>query len=145
MMKRTAAGLLWVIAGSILSSNGAAADLSAYRWKNRILVVNSTPDGVKPISHALHQERSGIIDRDLIVINLSPHHKQLQGAVRPPSEHLKSLRSRYGVSSEPRNEFVLIGKDGGIKARQTGELKLDRLFALIDTMPMRQDEIRAKR
>ncbi len=144
-MKCPAAGILGIVATSILISNGAAADLSAYRWKNRILVVNTTLDQVKTISQALHQERSGIVDRDLIVIDLSRHSKQLPGAVRPPSETRDSLRSRYGLSSTPRNEFVLIGKDGGIKARQTGTLKLDQFFALIDTMPMRQEEMRAKR
>ena len=39
-------------------------------------------------------------------------------------------------------EVVLIGLDGGIKLRQTKLVSLDKLFTLIDGMPMRRNELK---
>jgi len=38
--------------------------------------------------------------------------------------------------------FVLIGKDGGEKSRQSGKLDIEQWFDQIDSMPMRQREMR---
>ena len=38
-------------------------------------------------------------------------------------------------------EVILIGLDGGEKLRQTKVLETDKLFAIIDGMPMRRSEI----
>jgi hypothetical protein len=40
-------------------------------------------------------------------------------------------------------QLVLIGKDGGIKARHSEDVfDLERIFTLIDSMPMRRAEMR---
>ena len=39
---------------------------------------------------------------------------------------------------------ILVGKDGGVKLRQNAQVKLNDIFALIDAMPMRQEEMRQK-
>ncbi|MEL6844299.1 MAG: DUF4174 domain-containing protein, partial [Bacteroidota bacterium] len=57
-------------------------------------------------------------------------------------EEVRYLRDRYQVS---RKDFVaiLIGKDGGRKLRREGNvLEEPDLFPLIDSMPMRQREMR---
>jgi Domain of unknown function (DUF4174) len=41
--------------------------------------------------------------------------------------------------------FLLIGKDGGEKFRSSKPVLLKQLFAIIDGMPMRKDEIRKKK
>ncbi|MBW2492220.1 MAG: DUF4174 domain-containing protein, partial [Deltaproteobacteria bacterium] len=38
----------------------------------------------------------------------------------------------------------LIGKDGGIKLKRNDQIDLETIFELIDSMPMRNDEIRQK-
>ena len=38
--------------------------------------------------------------------------------------------------------MILIGLDGGVKLRQTEMISLDKLFTLIDGMPMRRREIK---
>jgi len=50
------------------------------------------------------------------------------------------LRASFQV---PAEEFcvVLVGKDGGVKLREVAPVEATRLFALIDSMPMRQYEI----
>lgn len=50
------------------------------------------------------------------------------------------LRAGFRVRAE---EFcvVLVGKDGGVKLREAAPVEADRVFALVDSMPMRQREM----
>ncbi|WP_202405758.1 MULTISPECIES: DUF4174 domain-containing protein [Halomonadaceae] len=49
---------------------------------------------------------------------------------------------RKTLSAQPDDvSVVLIGKDGGVKQRSRG-LDVAGIFSLIDTMPMRQREMR---
>lgn len=140
-----AAVAAWLSSASIVEAN----PLSDYRWKNR-LIIASLPAGWKnrgvrmAVANALKAERAEVLDRDLLVIDVSPEKRFLDGAVRPSEEAITEIRKRFSLSPSDDDEpvFVLVGKDGGAKARQTGELDLDRFFALIDTMPMRKREMR---
>jgi len=53
------------------------------------------------------------------------------------------LRKQFSISD---NTFtlLLIGKDGSVKAQQTQTVDLQKLFAFIDGMPMRQPEMKKK-
>ena len=44
----------------------------------------------------------------------------------------------------PDFEMVLLGKDGGVKARSSDPGALEEFLALIDTMPMRRAELRSR-
>ena len=52
--------------------------------------------------------------------------------------------ARLRSDERPDFEVVLIGKDGGIKARTDNPNALEDLLALIDTMPMRRTEMQLK-
>jgi hypothetical protein len=39
---------------------------------------------------------------------------------------------------------VLVGKDGGVKLERSGPVSLSVIFALIDSMPMRQREMQGE-
>jgi hypothetical protein len=54
-----------------------------------------------------------------------------------------SLRKHFDI---PTKTFMLIllGKDGGIKLKRNDRVKLEEIFSLIDSMPMRKDEMRQK-
>lgn len=49
----------------------------------------------------------------------------------------------FGVKSQ-QFRTILVGKDGGIKLNSDKPLDACALFNLIDTMPMRRQEMRAK-
>jgi hypothetical protein len=55
-------------------------------------------------------------------------------------EELALLRSE----ARPEFEMVLIGKDGGVKARTRDPAALENFLALIDTMPMRRAELQSR-
>lgn len=72
-------------------------------------------------------------------------HEDQQGFSAGNSISDKSIRR---ITSQFRNEgksfeIILIGKDGTVKLRSC-DVTLDGLFCLIDTMPMRQSEMRQR-
>jgi hypothetical protein len=96
----------------------AELDLSAHRWKDRVLVVE-TPSLADP-AFVEQQTRfdahaAGMSERDLVVKTQIGH-------------------EAFAIS--------LYGKDSGKKMRQAEPVEMKALFALIDSMPMRQTEMR---
>ena len=135
-----------VLAGYFLFMNtdAAAEALDPYRWKSR-LIVASVPTGEArdQLTVALAANRAAIDERDLKVVDVSPESARLPGTVRLDPKQTTALRERLKLSARETNAvFILIGKDGGEKARQRGPLKLAIWFTLIDGMPMRRDEMR---
>lgn len=57
------------------------------------------------------------------------------------TEYQKVLRSRYQIHTS-KESWVLIGLDGGAKVKKEGFPDWDFIFKTIDSMPMRQSEIR---
>ena len=57
-----------------------------------------------------------------------------------PSDYLKRK-----ISNDKNFEVILVGLDGTIKLRQDQPVTTDKLFSLIDSMPMRQREMRRQK
>ncbi|MEL6747685.1 MAG: DUF4174 domain-containing protein, partial [Pseudomonadota bacterium] len=51
------------------------------------------------------------------------------------------LRQTFGVDSDEMLA-LLVGKDGGVKRRAHLPVRLETLFEVIDSMPMRREEMR---
>ena len=93
-------------------------------------------------------QEGDLADRNVIVIpvlNLwTPVDKSLHDRNVPftAEAEQRDIRARYKV---PPTAFtvILIGKDGGEKLRSREPLSAARLFAAIDEMPMRQQEMRS--
>ena len=95
----------------------ALPDLSAYRWKNRILMVD-TPAADTPaylsLRAAFAPVQSELRERNLILLT------QL---------------------SAPAFRVRLVGKDGGVKYDSLSQVTPAEIFARIDEMPIRRAEI----
>lgn len=106
------------------------ADLRAYRWQKRVLLIFSPsehdPDFRATLS-ALRSRSSALADRHLLVLTDTV----------PEAEG--RLRGRFGASGF---RIIRVGKDGGVKLDRASRVPPDDLFALIDAMPMRRQEIR---
>jgi len=116
--------------------------LSESQWANRVIVV-SADRGNRDADTALQlltANRADIDERDIVWFVIDGdtlHSNHPSGTATQFAERLRSgLRLQAG-------ETLLIGKDGGIKSRST-DLNTTVLFALIDTMPMRQREMRER-
>jgi hypothetical protein len=121
-------------------------DLNQFLWKNRLLFIFA-PDRNHPDFSDLHQSlkanRDQIAERDLVVFEILE-----SGPARMNSELLaldtaQMLRKKVKA---PSGEFtvILVGKDGGVKLNRHERTELKDIFGLIDSMPMRQDEVRQK-
>lgn len=109
--------------------------LARYRWKHRLVLVFA-PDAASPDraeQRRLLQDRQTDADeRDLVLLD-----------VLPDSPDAATLRQRFNVKPD---EFrvLLIGKDGGEKLRREKPVPPKEFFDRIDSMPMRQGEMRGK-
>ncbi|WP_425145574.1 DUF4174 domain-containing protein [Deinococcus sp.] len=79
---------------------------------------------------------------DLHVVALLPPGDA--GLKRPPSAALTLLADPGGRVAARYGKAALIGKDGGVKASYATPPSLTAVLALIDTMPMRQQEGRSR-
>jgi hypothetical protein len=137
----------------VLTSSLAHAEpdpLSAYQWKNRLLVVHLPDDeagrhALEAMEKSLDALTTGVVDRALLVVAVGDLPRE--AGTRPrwvdlsPGER-STVRRRLGLKDDVVR-FLLIGLDGGVKSRQAGpDLDLERVFALIDGMPMRRQEVR---
>ena len=116
--------------------------LQKYNWKNRIIIIYS--DNSKLSDQQLltiQSDSAGFVDRDLLVFQLFKNHGLgPQGDVIKAEDHSWLLNKYF---SKARGfQFLLIGKDGGIKLKSDKPVGNSKLFALIDGMPMRMQEMK---
>ncbi|MEM9257802.1 MAG: DUF4174 domain-containing protein [Pseudomonadota bacterium] len=133
-MKAVALVLVCLNISLVSSAAETLTSLGQLRWENRVLVI------LPPMAHKqeqLTQQERGVEDRDLIwfVVSNGSLKSNYAGDVSD------QVRGEIAARFEPGQPVVLIGKDGGVKARES-RLNLMELFSLIDSMPMRRDEIR---
>ncbi|WP_412554020.1 DUF4174 domain-containing protein [Shimia sp. MIT1388] len=116
-----------------LIQSGLNADLSAYLWKNRVLVVFADTDRDPRYLQQLELIEAfpdDLIERDVIV--LTDTDPSAKSALR------KQLR--------PRGFMVaLVEKDGVVYLRKPTPWTVRELSASIDKHPLRQQEIRDRR
>jgi hypothetical protein len=104
-----------------------AAAPSAHRL---VVVVGQPSDPRATQQHAsLEQDADGLRERDVVVQDITP-------------EAARRDRPGLGVRSRVAFEVLLVGKDGGVKLRRDKPVAASEITALIDTMPMRQNEMR---
>ena len=107
-------------------------DLERLRWHARVVLlfadITSNPAFQKQKELLEHSARE-LVERDVKVF-------QIIGSLPPNS----TLRSQFHIADSPF-AIVLIGKDGGRKLRETKPVEPSELFQLIDSMPMRKNEM----
>lgn len=117
--------------------------LKEYRWKNRIIILvdgeNDTAKFQKQYE-AITAEGSAFRDRDLILLLLKEDLVELSN---DNESEIDGTQLRNELKIDPAFEgVILIGKDGGIKMREIFHVEPQTIFDLIDSMPMRQAEMK---
>ena len=82
----------------------------------------------------------GFRNRDMLVAGVEPSDPRLPAVLLSPGDD-QSARRRFHIQ-EGRFTAILIGKDGGEKLRSHDPVSWETLQKTIDSMPMRQQEIR---
>ncbi len=114
----------------------SAATLDDFKWKKRILVVTRSNAGLEKI---LKADQPGLGERDLEVFVLEG---KPEVGKSPEPALAKELRTRLKVNDEIA-EVLLLGKDGRTTLRwKVADFTTAKLFAAIDSMPMRKQEMK---
>ncbi len=118
-------------------------DLKAYQWENRLLLYFApNPEDetyqkqqIEMEGHALKME-----DRDLLTFSLFEDTPSYAGSVEVAKNEADSIRHDFNIESG-RFTLLLIGKDGRVKINSHDVVPAQDIFTLIDSMPMRQQEV----
>lgn len=122
-------------------SSQSIADL---KWKNRLIVVFTETTDSQKFQHQLEIFNKNIAefnDRKLKLIHAVPNKQQI---VLPEITEWQASTFYNKNKKEKTADFevILIGLDGGVKLRQYKVTEAKEIFDLIDSMPMRQSEMR---
>ena len=126
--------------------NLQSQNLSDHQWENRLLLLltkDTNSQEYKKQVAELREEAAGLKDRKLIIYTLTPQQYHTGLDLEKKWKKSAGLFQKYHQNEAPF-EVILIGLDGGIKLRQSDVLSCQQLFALIDRMPMRRQELRRR-
>lgn len=104
--------------------------LDRYRWSNRPVLLFTPSERDKSYIEQvriLEADKRGLAERDIVVL------KDIR------ADGSSQLRDTLQIDGF---EFIMIGKDGGVKRRSKTPVSIQELFCLIDAMPMRRQEMR---
>lgn len=119
--------------------------LDKYLGKNRILLV-FTPDyqddRFQRQQAILQNSKAKLKERDLILIEMNQNDGY--GENQYSETEVINLRKKYSIKP---SEFavILIGKDGTEKLRYNDVVQAEQLISIIDSMPMRKEEMKSRK
>jgi len=117
--------------------------LEQYRWKHRVLLVSApAPEDTDlvEVQKELAAMREEFADRDMVLVTLFDSGTSTAGDRELTVAETAAARAAQGI---PSGSFALrlIGKDGSAKLAGDSAVPMAEIFALIDSMPMRQREV----
>ena len=107
-------------------------ELNQYLWKNRIILTIADDEDhadLIRLKDEMKENNCEILNRDLLHFHFNNDGKT----------------GNLITKNDRSFRILLIGKDGGIKYESNRFVSLIQLFELIDSMPMRQDEMKHDR
>ena len=117
--------------------------LQQYQWRNRVLVVSApNADDSKPREQLAELAATSheFADRDMVLVTLLDNADSMADGCKLTGAEVAAARTDLGIRP---GAFVLklIGKDGSVKLTTSSPTSMQEVYALIDSMPMRQREI----
>jgi uncharacterized protein YajQ (UPF0234 family) len=85
-----------------------------------------------------------VIERDLMVLEILEQGDSRAGDRVLLRKAVEEIRRRFDVRSDSF-QLILIGKDGAVKLRSDKPVAVKDIFKLIDSMPMRRQEMEGER
>ena len=122
------------------------ASLGKYKRKKRpLLLFTSSEDNPAYIrqKEMIQASAQGIAERDMVVVEMVGQDKVYVDGNLQKQRQSQALRQRFQVAPDAF-AMVLVGKDGTEKYRSSAPVITDKIFSLIDRMPMRRQEMRQK-
>lgn len=125
-------------------SDGSPANLDQHQWQHRVILVFADSKENEQYQKQLKEfsgHEAGFQDRDLITLHLFSDGNSFVAGQDISRQETINLQEQFNVESS-RFSVILLGKDGAEKLREEELLLTDKLFNVIDAMPMRQREMK---
>ncbi|MCW8850661.1 MAG: DUF4174 domain-containing protein [Melioribacteraceae bacterium] len=122
--------------------NTIAQDFSKHKWENRLVIIftqDSNDSLYQKQLKELTNSKEDLLERRILVYHILPDIYK----IGLNTENEWKDHTNFKVKDIPF-EISLIGLDGGLKLSQTEILTAEKLFGIIDQMPMRRIEIKNK-
>lgn len=122
-----------------------AQNIDSFKWKNRILLLKDSHFNSGKLQEQLKVLQSNpekLQDRDILIFILSDE------AVFDTAKSKTKLQSWLIIEEFGLKDFqglILLGKDGGVKLKESFVVSPNSIFNLIDSMPMRRAEIKSSK
>lgn len=134
---------LLLLVAFLFTFNAYCQDLKEHQWKNRLVLIitkDLTSNIFKRQNETLASKTEELKQRKILIYKIIPENYQFEYSNKNIIQNDKVFR-KYN-KADNMFKLILIGLDGGIKLEQTEFLSTEKLFAVIDGMPMRRSEIR---
>lgn len=139
---------LILLSYSLLTVFALSAQLrDDHLWKDRLLLLfapSEKNDALQRQLDLLTAVQPEVTDRDLKIYQIYPDSAQNPDGGRLPKTFSDKLYYRYDITAGDGLVLLLIGKDGTEKMREKQVVPPEQIFRLIDSMPMRQREMRER-
>jgi hypothetical protein len=127
----------------LLSHFSLGQNMEKHLWENRVLLIYSIDEKSQKLENQLtilREHKKKLLERKIVVYSFT---ERYSFNFKNKWENSEILYSKFN----PKNEafrVILIGLDGKIKLEQSTILSTEKLFTIIDGMPIRKREIRNK-
>ncbi|KQC29715.1 DUF4174 domain-containing protein [Flagellimonas eckloniae] len=124
--------LFIAIASFFITYTMSSQELAKFKWEKRLVVLVSSNWESETVQKQLElfaAHKKSLEEREMLLIKLSPLSDELE---------------KYSLDKSFKG-VLLIGKDGGLKSRYEMVIAPKTIFELVDSMPMRQAEMRNKK
>lgn len=112
--------------------------LDDLRWKNRIVIyIPSSGQNTRFDIDSLKEEMA---ERKIVFLSIGEVFYS-NSDLTFTKDYLKVLQEKY-AGEKGQSNWLLIGLDGGTKVAKKGQPDWEFIFRTIDSMPMRQSEIK---
>ncbi|MEM6806630.1 MAG: DUF4174 domain-containing protein [Bacteroidota bacterium] len=130
----------------LLTPTMHAQDFSSYRWENRLILLFADAEDNQELQQQLSEfleDQQALAERKLLIFFIGEEESHM---IFPQSKKLSHQSDRWKQFRQRKAPFELqlLGLDGGRKLRKQSFVSRSELYALIDGMPMRRAEIKAK-
>ena len=124
----------------------SAQTLNDLQWKNRILLVMEQGDDTLIFQNQLDEFdglENELEERKILIYQIKNNSYRLGLYANKKWKSITDL-DLLKITKDQEEDFkvVLIGLDGSVKKRQSNMMTSKQLFSTIDSMPMRQQELR---
>jgi len=139
-----------IIGCIILCFNLNGQNMEKYKWENRILIVKTKEEqsDIYQKQIAVFKSAAALLkDRKLVLYQIVGSNYQLTDYKKGGKEESGEVSVQVAeelLNEQHAFEVILIGLDGGVKLRKTDLLTKEELCNKIDSMPMRQAELKSR-